>query len=104
MTLSYELYTCIINDGIKCINITYFSVRFKKLKFHSISYKQNRSTEGVFKNQKSGIKTSSEEIGLNIIRTHAGPSKVEQDQVHGEVSALCWYAAALQKFYWSLAQ
>ena len=42
----------------------------------------------MFETQKSGNKTSSGEIGLDI-RTHASP-KVGQDQVSGGV---CWYAA-----------
>ena len=46
---------------------------------------------GVFEIQKSGDKTSSGEIGLDI-RTHASP-KVGQDQVSGGVSVLCWHAA-----------
>ena len=45
---------------------------------------------GMFEIQKSGDKTSSGEIGLNI-RTHASP-KVGQDQVSGGVSVLCWHA------------
>ena len=45
----------------------------------------------MFEIQKSGNKTSTGEIGLNI-RTHASP-KVEQDQVSGGVSVLCWHAA-----------
>ena len=44
---------------------------------------------GVFEIQKSGDKTSSGEIGLDI-RTHASP-KVGQDQVSGGVSVLCWH-------------
>ena len=40
--------------------------------------------------QKSGDKTSSGEIGLDI-RTHASP-KVGQDQVSGGVSVPCWHA------------
>ena len=46
---------------------------------------------GVFEIQRSGYKTSSGEIGLDI-RTHASP-KVGQDQVSGGVSVLCWHAA-----------
>ena len=47
--------------------------------------------QGMFEIQKSGDKTSSGEIGLDI-RTHASP-KVEQDQVSGGVSVLCCHAA-----------
>ena len=42
----------------------------------------------MFEIQKSGDKTSSEEVGLDI-RTHASP-KLGQDQVPGGVSVLCW--------------
>ena len=44
----------------------------------------------MFEIQKSGDKTSSGEIGLDI-RTHASP-KVGQDQVSGGVSVPCWHA------------
>ena len=63
---------------------------------------------GMFEIQKSGDKTSSGEIGLDI-RAHASP-KVGQDQVSGGVSVLCWHAAPVMKcintyayvFCWSL--
>ena len=45
---------------------------------------------GMFEIQKSGDKTSSGEISLDI-RTHASP-KVGQDQVSGGVSVICWHA------------
>ena len=44
----------------------------------------------MFETQKSGNKTSSGDIGLNI-RTLASP-KEGQDQVSGGVSVLCWHA------------
>ena len=47
--------------------------------------------QGMFETQKSGNKTSSGEISLNI-RTFASP-EVGQDQVSGGVSVLCWHAA-----------
>ena len=47
----------------------------------------------MFETQKFGKKTSSGVIDLNI-RTHASP-KLEQDQVSGGVSVLCWYAASV---------
>ena len=53
---------------------------------------------GVFEIQKSGDKTSSGEIGLEI-RTHASP-KVGQDQVSGGVSVLCWHAAPVAYVLW----
>ena len=45
----------------------------------------------MFETQKSGNKTRSGEIGLNI-RTLASP-KVGQDKMSGGVSVLCWHAA-----------
>ena len=53
---------------------------------------------GVFEIQRSGDKTSSGEIGLDI-RTHASP-KVGQDQVSGGVSVLCWHAAPVAYVLW----
>ena len=53
---------------------------------------------GVFEIRKSGDKTSSGEIGLDI-RTHASP-KVGQDQVSGGVSVLCWHAAPVAYVLW----
>ena len=53
---------------------------------------------GMFETQKSGNKTSSGEIGLDI-RTHASP-KVGQDQVSGGVSVLCWHAAPVANVLW----
>ena len=54
----------------------------------------------MFETQKSGNKTSSGEIGLNI-RTLASP-KVGQDQVSGGVSVLCWHATPVAMFYGDL--
>ena len=45
--------------------------------------------------QKSGDKTSSGEIGLDI-RTHASP-KVRQEQVSRGISVLCWHDAPVLK-------
>ena len=45
----------------------------------------------MFETQKSGNKTNSGEIGVDI-RTHAS-RKVVQEQVSGGVSVLCWHAA-----------
>ena len=56
----------------------------------------------MFVNQKSGDKTSSGEIGLDI-RTHASP-KVGQDQVSGGVSVICWHAVPVALIYGNLAQ
>ena len=53
---------------------------------------------GVFEIQRSGDKTSSGEIGLDI-RTHASP-KVGQDQVSGGVSVLCLHAAPVAYVLW----
>ena len=52
--------------------------------------KAKEKYRGVFEIQKSGDKTSSGEIGLDI-RTRASP-KVGQDQVSGGVSVPCWHA------------
>ena len=52
----------------------------------------------MFETQKSGNKTSSGEIGLNI-RTLASP-KVGQDQVSGGVSVLCRHAAPVAHVPW----
>ena len=63
--------------------------------------KRNKAKEkyrGVFEIQRSGDKTSSGEIGLDI-RTHASP-KVGQDQVSGGVSVLCWHAAPVAYVLW----
>ena len=60
-------------------------------KRRNILWKAKEKYRGVFEIQKSGDKTSSGEIGLDI-RTHASP-KVGQDQVSGGVSVLCWHAA-----------
>ena len=53
---------------------------------------------GVFEIQKSGDKTSSGEIGLDI-RTHASP-KVGQDQVSGWVSVPCRHATPIADVPW----
>ena len=52
----------------------------------------------MFETQKSGNKTSSGEIGLNI-KTLASP-KVGQDQVAGGVSVLGWHAAPVANVLW----
>ena len=49
--------------------------------------KQKQKYRGIFETQKSGNKTSSGEIDLNI-RTSASPT-VGQDQLSGGVSVLC---------------
>ena len=53
---------------------------------------------GMFEIQKSGDKTSSGEIGLDI-RPHASP-KVGQDRVSGSVSVPCWHAAPVAYVLW----
>ena len=52
----------------------------------------------MFEIQKSGDKTSSGEIGLDI-RTHASP-KVGQDQVSGGVSVPCRHATPVADALW----
>ena len=61
-------------------------------------FKAKEKYRGVFEIQKSGDKTNSGEIGLDI-RTHASP-KVGQDQVSGGVSVLCWHAAPVAYVLW----
>ena len=60
--------------------------------------KAKEKYRGMFEIQKSGDKTSSGEIVLDI-RTHASP-KVGQDQVSGGVSVLCWHAAPVAYVLW----
>ena len=77
-----------------------------------MSRKAKEKYRGMFKIQKSGDKTSSGEVGLDI-RTHASP-KVRQDQVSGGVSVLCLHAAPVAYVllepcttfspYWSLKE
>ena len=73
---------------------------FKKGTFYIKIAKEKAKEKyrGVFEIQKSGDKTSSGEIGLDI-RTHASP-KVGQDQVSGGVSVLCWHAAPVAYVLW----
>ena len=52
----------------------------------------------MFETQKSGHKTSSGEIGIDI-STHASP-KVGQNHVSGGVSVLCWHAAPVANALW----
>ena len=66
--------------------------------FACIWMKQKEKYRGVFEIQRSGDKTSSGEIGLDI-RTYASP-KVGQDQVSGGVSVLCWHAAPVAYVLW----
>ena len=56
-----------------------------------ITVQAKQKYRGMFETQKSGNKTSSGDIGLDI-RTHASP-KVGQDQVSGGLSILCWHIA-----------
>ena len=56
----------------------------------------------MFEAQKSGVKTSSGEIGLNI-RTLASPKR-GKDQVSGGVNVLCGMPYPLQMFYGNLSQ
>ena len=60
--------------------------------------KAKEKYRGVLEMQRSGDKTSSGDIGLNI-RTLASP-KVGQDQVSGGVSVLCWHAAPVANVLW----
>ena len=64
--------------------------------FHILEAKQKY--RGMFETQKSGNKTSSGEIGLNI-RTFVS-SKLGQDNVSGGVSVLCWHVALVANVLW----
>ena len=63
-------------------------------------YKAKEKYRGMFEIQKSGDKTSSEEIGLEI-RTHASP-KMGQDQVSGGVSVPCRHATPVANAFGNL--
>ena len=69
-----------------------------RLKSTDLVGKQKQKYRGMFETQKSGNKTSSGEICLNI-RTIAGP-KVGQGQVSGGVSVLCLHAAPVANILW----
>ena len=69
-----------------------FLTRFRSL------YEAKEKYRGMLEIQKSGDKTSSVEICLDI-RTHASP-KVGHHQVSGEVSVLCWNAAPVAYDLW----
>ena len=84
---------CVVKDHTQ-VKIWSCTLYYKKcllthFTFHAIlvPFKAKEKYRGVFAIQKSGDKTSSGEIGLDI-RTHASP-KVGQDQVSGGVSVLC---------------
>ena len=74
-----------------CINAT----TFRRLWRNKDAKEKYR---GVFEVQRSGDKTSSGEMGLDI-RTRASP-KVGQDQVSGGVSVLCWHDAPVAYVLW----
>ena len=60
--------------------------------------RQKQKYRGMFETQKSGNKTSSGGIGLNI-RTLACP-KVGQNQVSGGVRVFYWHAAPVANVLW----
>ena len=64
-------------------------------------WSKNQKYRGMLETEKSGNKTSSGKISLNI-RTLASP-KVGQDQVSGRVSVLCWHAAPVAILWKPLA-
>ena len=64
----------------------------------SVGKKGKTEVQRDVRNSKSGNKTSSREIGINI-RTFASP-EVGQDQVSGGVSVLCWHAAPVANVLW----
>ena len=63
-----------------------------------LNHSATAALRGMFEVQKSGDKTRSGEISLDI-RTHASP-KVGQDQVSGVVSVLRWHAAPVAYVLW----
>ena len=71
---------------------------FPFFQMYYLLHQAKEKYRGVFEIQRSGYKTSSGEIGLDI-RTHASP-KVGQDQVSGGVSVLCWHAAPVAYVLW----
>ena len=78
--------------------LLYHHQNFKYCTLFVSRTKAKEKYRGVFEIQKSGDKTSSGEIGLDI-RTHASP-KVGQDQVSGGVSVLCWHATPVAYVLW----
>ena len=70
--------------------------QFKRAVLSLMSKKQKY--RGMFETRKSGNKTSSGEIGLNI-RTLASP-KVVQDQVYGGVNVPCRHATPVAHVPW----
>ena len=76
--------------------------QFVPIGIPTICWKAKEKYRGVFEIQRSGDKTSSGEIGLDI-RTYASP-KVGQDQVSGGVSVLCWHAAPVAHVLWKPSQ
>ena len=64
----------------------------------STTYEAKEKYRGMFEIQKSGDKTSSGEIGLDIT-AHANP-KVGHDKVSGGVSVLCWHAEPVADDLW----
>ena len=88
--------------GEPCYNAPHYNTNLNKpAPFYSISKQgANDKYRGMFETQKSGNKTSSRKIGLDI-RTHASPN-VGQDQVPGGVSVLCWHAAPVANVLWKI--
>ena len=101
--LSRSILDCSVDVGVFVTGMSQISSFFSINGFYSISMptvmsKAKEKYRGVFEIRKSGDKTSSGEIGLDI-RTHASP-KVGQDQVSGGVSVLCWHAAPVAYVLW----
>ena len=72
-----------------------FRIKTTKMYFNGAKEKYR----GMFEIQKSGDKTSSGEIGIDI-RTHASP-KMGQDQVSGGVSVPCRHATPVADALWN---
>ena len=114
INVSFLLANCLEMYKMRCnrqVNKNYFPflhnfieitilafLGFAGRKSRGILMEAKEKYRGVFEIQKSGDKTSSGEIGLDI-RTHASP-KVGQDQVSGGVSVLCWHAAPVGNERW----
>ena len=93
---SAKQYRCYITVRLQCAGACLSlqqCVGLRSFKFNHvwILLKANEKYRGMFEFQRSGDKTSSGEIGLDI-RTHASP-KVGKGQVSGGISVFCWHAA-----------
>ena len=91
------LYICPLRGGIVIQTSPWNAIYEKSVSFKA-RLRAKEKYRGMFEIQKSGDKTSSGVIGLDIT-THASP-KVGQDQVSGGVSVHCWHAAPVAYVLW----